>query len=187
MKVLGILGSPRRGGNAEVLLDKALLGASTSGASVEKISLNELMIRPCQECGGCDDTGECVIADDMAAIYDKIDRADAIILASPIFFGGLTAQIKAMIDRFQCRWVGKYLLKKTPPAGKKGAFLCTSAWRKEEFFENAKKMAKIFFIVLDIAYAGDVWCSGVSGRGEIEKHPDSLAAAFKLGKTLVLP
>ena len=185
MNVLGILGSPRRGGNAERLLDKALEGASVSGASVEKISLNELSIRPCQECGGCDDTGECVIADDMTVIYDSIDKADVVILASPVFFGELTAQTKAMIDRFQCRWVKKYRLKNTSSAGKKGAFLCVSAWHKEEFFENAKKIAKIFFVVLDIAYAGDVWCQGVSGKGDIEKHPDSLEAAFKLGKDLV--
>ena len=187
MNVLGILGSPRRGGNAEVLLDKALEGARSCGASVEKISLNELSIRPCQECGGCDDTGECVIADDMAMIYSKVDKADRIILASPVFFGGLTAQTKAMIDRFQCRWVGKYLLKNTSDAGKKGAFLCVSARHKEEFFENAKRILKIFFVVLDIAYAGDVWCRGVSKRGDIEKHPDSLEAAFKLGKALVSP
>ena len=185
MNVLGILGSPRRGGNAEVLLDKALDGALASGASVEKISLNELRIRPCQECGGCDDTGECVISDGMDTVYNKIDKADAVIVASPIFFGEVTAQTKAMIDRFQCRWVGKYRLKKDPAAGKKGAFLCVSAWHKDEFFENAKRVIKIFFVVLGIAYIGDVWCQGVSGKGDIEKRPDSLEAAFKLGKDLV--
>jgi len=184
MKVLGILGSPRRGGNAERLLDMALDGARESGASVEKISLNELTIRPCQECGGCDDTGECVVADDMAAVYSSIDRADRIILASPIFFGELTAQTKAMIDRFQCRWVGKYRLKNTPDAGKKGVFLCVSAWRKEDFFENAKKIVKIFFVVLDIKYAGDVWCKGVSGKEDIRDRPDSLEEAFRIGKAL---
>ena len=187
MNVLGILGSPRRGGNAEVLLDKALQGAESCGASTEKLCLNELAIRPCQECGGCDDTGECVIADDMAMVYGKIDKADRIILASPVFFGGLTAQTKAMIDRFQCRWVRKYRLKTAPEAGKKGAFLCVSARHKEEFFENAVRIARIFFIVLDIAYAGDVWCKGVSDKGEIAKHPDSLEEAFKLGKALVSP
>jgi len=187
MRVLGILGSPRRGGNAERLLDKALLGAQSCGASIEKISLNELTIRPCQECGGCDDTGECVIADDMATIYSSIDKADCIILASPVFFGELTAQTKAMIDRFQCRWVKKYRLKQPSAVQKKGAFLCVSAWQKVEFFENAKRIAKIFFVVLDIAYAGEVWCKGVSGKGDIEKRPDSLEEAFKLGKALVSP
>ena len=187
MRVLGILGSPRRGGNAERLLDKALEGALVCGASIDKVSLNELTVRPCQECGGCDDTGKCVIADDMGAIYCKVDEADVVILASPIFFGELTAQTKAMIDRFQCRWVKKYRLKNTPASGKKGAFLCVSAWHKEEFFENAKRIAKIFFVVLDIAYAGDVWCQGISAKGDIEKHPDSLTAAFKLGKELSSP
>jgi len=186
VKVLGILGSPRRGGNAEVLLDKALSGAQSPGVVTEKISLNELTIRPCQECGGCDNTGECVIADDMAAIYKKIDEADAVILASPVFFGGLTAQTKAMIDRFQSRWVSKYRLKKASPGvGKKGVFLCVSAWNKEKFFENAKEIVKIFFMVLDIKYSGDVWCQGVSEKGGVEKRQDSLEDAFKLGKALV--
>jgi multimeric flavodoxin WrbA len=187
MRVLGILGSPRRGGNAEVLLDRALDGARACGASIEKISLNELAIRPCQECGGCDSTGECVIADDMAMVYSKVDKTDRIILASPIFFGELTAQTKAMIDRFQCRWVKKYRLKTAVDSGKRGAFLCVSAWHKEDFFENAKKIVKIFFVVQDIAYSGDVWCKGISGKGEIEKHSDSLETAFKLGKALVSP
>lgn len=187
MNVLGILGSPRRGGNTEVLLDKALDGARSSGASVEKMSLNELAIKPCQECGGCDDTGECVIADDMAMIYSKVDKADRIILASPVFFGGLTAQTKAMIDRLQCRWVAKYRLKKTLDTGKRGIFLCVSAWHKDEFFDNAKKIVKIFFVVLDIAYIGDLWCKGISGKGDIIKDKESLDAAFKLGKDLVLP
>ncbi len=182
MNVLGILGSPRRGGNAEELLDKALEGAKAAGASCEKICLNELSIRPCQECGGCDLTGECVIRDDMDAVYGKVDSADGIILASPIFFGELTAQTKAMIDRFQARWVKKYRLKKPSGVPKKGAFLCVSAWRKDDFFENAKKIVKIFFVVLDITYIGDVWCPGVARKGSINEHPDMLGKAFDLGK-----
>lgn len=185
MKVLGILGSPRRKGNAEVLLDKALEGAASRGAVCEKISLNELSIRPCQECGGCDKTGECVIRDDMDIVYRKIDWADAVILSSPVFFGNLTAQTKAMIDRFQCRWVKKYILKNAPEKRKKGAFLCVSAWNKEEFFDNAKRIVKIFFIVLDIDYFGDVWCQKVSHKGDIEKCGDALDKAAKLGKDLV--
>ena len=185
VRVLGILGSPRRGGNAEIMLDSALEGARSAGAVTDKISLNEMSIKPCQECGGCDKTGECVIRDDMDVIYGKVDASDAVILASPIFFGELTAQTKIMIDRFQSRWVKKYRLKKTSASGKRGLFLCVSAWRKDDFFENAKKIVKIFFIVLDIDYAGEIWASGISLKGSIRKDPELLGRAFKMGKELV--
>src|SRR3989338_242360 len=128
MNVLGISSSPRKGGNSDVLLDEALAGASSAGATVAKIVLNDLTFRPCQECGGCDTTGICVVRDDMGGVYEKFAEADIVILASPIFFGSLSAQLKMMIDRFQCAWVKKYLLKKrvTKPGKrkKKGIFLC---------------------------------------------------------------
>ena len=183
--VLGILGSPRRGGNAEAMLDKALEGASQAGASCDKISLNELSIRPCQECGGCDGTAECVIRDDMDKVYRKVDSADAIILASPIFFGDITAQAKAMIDRFQSRWVRKYRLKRPALTRKKGAFLCISAMEKPDFFENARKTVKTFFTVLDIDYVGDRWCHGKSQKSDVLKDRRCLDSAFELGKRLV--
>ena len=106
-KVLGISASPRRGGNAEVLLDAALSGAAGAGAIVEKIILNELCLKPCQACDGCSKTGACIIKDDMRQIYKKVDETDALIVASPIYFGSLAAQAKIMIDRFQPYWVRK--------------------------------------------------------------------------------
>src|SRR3989338_614183 len=108
MYVLGINGSPRIGGNTNLLLDKALEGAKNKGAKIEKVILNKLKIVPCQECEVVRDDGTCKIEDDFQPLYDKIKKADAIILASPIFFGSLSAQTKIMIDRFQCYWRYKY-------------------------------------------------------------------------------
>ena len=110
MKVVGISGSPRRGGNSEILLDRALEGARSQGWEAEKIALSQLKFLPCQECAGCAKTGKCVLNDDMQLIYEKLTDSQALILASPIFFGSLAAQVKAMIERYQCRWVAKYLL-----------------------------------------------------------------------------
>ncbi|MBI4974861.1 MAG: flavodoxin family protein, partial [Candidatus Omnitrophica bacterium] len=155
MKILGISGSPRKGGNTDTLLDKALEGAQSAGARVEKIALNDLNFKPCQECGGCDETGICVIDDDMQLVYRSLNSADAVIVASPIFFGSVTAQVKMMIDRLQSLWVLKYVLRKAATARRKrkGIFLCVSAARKKRFFENAKSIIKIFFATLDIKYA----------------------------------
>src|SRR3989338_6879148 len=162
-KVLGISGSPRRGGNTEILLDEALEGSRSRGAKIEKIVLNDLRFKPCQECGGCDKTGKCIIEDDLEMVYEKVEEADCLIIASPIFFGSLSAQLKMMIDRFQCTWVKKYILKKrwgiSGKAKRRGVFLCVSAAKKNEFFENADRIMKIFFRTLDIDYFGHIFRS----------------------------
>ena len=112
MKVLGINGSPRIGGNTDILLDKVLEGARSKGADTEKIILNKLKYSGCQECEAVKDDGSCIVQDDMQGVYKKIKATDVFILASPIFFGSLSAQTKMMVDRFQCAWRVKYILKK---------------------------------------------------------------------------
>jgi len=187
MKVVGISGSPRKGGNSEMLLDEALKGARSAGASTEKIILNDLDFKACQECGGCDESGACIINDDMRLVYKKIEQADRLVIASPVFFGSVTAQLKAMIDRFQCQWVKKYVLKKPAQPGKtrKGIFLCVSGTDKKEFFENARSLIRIFFSTLDIVYFGDLFCGGVDRKSAIKKRKVILRKAFKLGAALV--
>ncbi len=187
MKVLGIGGSPRKGGNSDTLLDRALAGANGAGASVEKIVLNDLNFKPCQECGGCDKTGACVLMDDMELVYKKLDEADAVILASPIFFGSITGQLKMMIDRFHCRWVLKYVLKKSvsPKKKKRGIFLCVGGKEKDVYFESAKTIIKVFFAVLDIEYAGDLFFKGVDKKTGILENKDAMKKAFELGRELV--
>ncbi|TET62563.1 flavodoxin family protein, partial [Candidatus Aerophobetes bacterium] len=101
MKVLGLFGSPRRGGNTDLLLEEMLKGAESRGAKIERIFLSDLDISDCRECRSCEATGNCVVRDKMQEIYSKLMEADYIVLASPIFFYGVTAQVKRMIDRCQ--------------------------------------------------------------------------------------
>ena len=186
MKVLGILGSPRRGGNAEILLDKALEGVKSTGIEPKKIVLNELKFSPCQECAGCAQTGICIINDAMQDIYKELDTAEIIILSSPIFFGSLPAQVKAMIDRYQCRWVAKYVLgKKSPPPTKRGFLILVSAANRESFFKNAESIVKNFFAVLDIEFKASLYCPNVDEKGRILEHPDCLKRAFELGARIL--
>lgn len=182
MKVLGILGSPRRGGNSEILLDKALEGAKSLGLDIEKIVLNELKFSPCQECSGCSTTGKCVINDDMQIIYQKLAEAGGIILATPIFFGSLPAQVKAMIDRYQCHWVAKYVLKKERRPSKRGFLILVSAANRDAFFKNAESIVKNFFAVLGIDFKESLYCPNVDKKAKILEHPDCLKRAFELGK-----
>jgi multimeric flavodoxin WrbA len=104
MRVLGIHGSPRKGGNSDLLLQRALEGAESAGAEVASLRAADLDMGGCLECGGCDETGECVVDDDMQKVYPRLDRADAIILATPVFFYAPPAQLKAIIDRAQAPW-----------------------------------------------------------------------------------
>ena len=186
MKVLAILGSPRRGGNAEILLDRAVDGAKSKGHQVEKVVLSELKFSPCIECGGCDKTGICVIKDDMQGIYQKIDQVEGVILASPIFFGSLPAQVKAMIDRYQCRWIGKHVLnQKFKHSGRKACLILVGGTNRESFFKNAESIAKNFFAVIDAEYKGKLWCPSVDGKAKILEHADHLKQATELGQSFL--
>lgn len=186
MNVLGICGSPRRSGNTEILLDKALSGAASNGAGTEKVILNDLKFSPCQECEDIRDDGSCIIEDDMRVVYEKIERTDALILASPVFFGSLSAQTKMMIDRFQCFWRAKYVLKniKASPHEKKGAFISVSAGAKEEFFRNARSIVKNFFATVGVSYSDEVFCPGVENKSDILKYPAFLEKSFEIGRRL---
>jgi multimeric flavodoxin WrbA len=168
------------------LLREALSGAESAGARTEEIVINDLDFSGCQECGGCNVTGECIQDDDMQLLYEKITDTNRIILSSPIFFGSLPGKIKMMIDRCQCLWVGKYILKKPlPDKGKrKGAFICVGGMQRQDFFENAKKLVKIFFAVINVRYVDDLFYPGIDKKGDILEHPTALKEAFELGRRL---
>ena len=108
--VLGIMGSPRRHGNTEILLDSALSGAKQANAEVSKLIVTERNILPCRELYTCTKNGYCAIKDDMQKIYIDLETVDHVIFASPIFFYGITAQAKALVDRCQALWARRYVL-----------------------------------------------------------------------------
>ena len=91
MKILGIVGSPRKGGNTEILVEEALTATREAGAQTEIILLADKNIAGCDGCGSCFETGVCKIKDDMQSIYPQLEAADAIIFGSPVYFGGVTA------------------------------------------------------------------------------------------------
>ena len=187
MKVLGIAGSPRRGGNTDILLAEILRGAADKGAEVKTIIPDGLDFTTCTHCDACLKTGECKFKDDMQDIYAEFDQADVIVLASPIQFTGVTAPIKAMIDRFQSRWVKKYLLK-IPPLGdsreRKGFFVSVGGRRVKDLFDPALVMIKTFFRILDITYAGDLLLTDIDDKGAVSENPEALKQAFQAGQDL---
>jgi multimeric flavodoxin WrbA len=187
MKVLGIAGSPRRGGNTDLLLAELMKGAADKGAEVKTIVLSGLKFVPCTHCDSCLKEGSCVVKDDMQDIYKEFEQADIIVLASPIQFSGITAHLKGMIDRFQSRWARKYLLKRPPLEDakvRKGFFISVGGRKVPDVFECAQTMIKTFFRILDIKYSGELLFSGIDEKGAILKHPDALNQAYLSGQKL---
>jgi len=185
MFILGINGSPRAGGNTDILLDEALRGAASCGARTEKIVLNALRYGPCQECAKINDDGSCVVQDDMQVVYAGIREADALILASPIFFGSLSAQTKMMIDRFQCAWIARRRLKREIFSTRKTcAFISVQASSRRDFFDNASSIVKNWCVTINAHYGEELFCPGVDGKGTVRAHPDCVREAHELGRRL---
>lgn len=99
MKILGIVCSPRKGGNTDILVQEGLKGAQETGATVELLRIHELNIAPCDGCESCRKSGQCKIEDDMQQVYLKLLTADGIIVGSPVHFWSVSAQAKTFIDR----------------------------------------------------------------------------------------
>lgn len=99
MKILGIVGSPRKNGNTEVLVKEALDSAHRLGAETAFVSVVDKHISPCDGCDSCATTGKCKIDDDMQEVYARLVESDGVIFGSPVYFWGLSAQAKAIIDR----------------------------------------------------------------------------------------
>jgi len=188
MKIIAFLGSPREGGNTELILKETIGGIEELGLIVQVFNLNLMNISPCQNCGGCDETGVCVYEDDMTQIYDAIRSADRIILASPIFFFALSAQVKVMIDRCQAFWCEKYLLKKPIPEGlykRKGLLLLVGGQKKEIGIQCAEASAKAFFRTVSVPGHKTLSYMGIDSKGAILQHPTALKEAYEAGKALI--
>jgi len=190
MDVLVFLGSPRKKGNSEILTEKMLEGVMKAGGSPEIIRLCDLKISPCISCGGCDKTGKCVVEDGMTPLYDKIITIDKIIVASPIFFYGITAQTKAFIDRTQALWNRKRLLQKkgdwVENPERKGFFISVAATRGARIFEGAVLTMRYGFDAMGLSYGGDFLVTGPDKRGDMTTYEQKLAEASEAGKNFIL-
>ncbi len=191
LNILGLAGSPRRHGNTDLLLDQVLAGAAHRGAQTEKVILSAMKIAPCDACETCFDSGRCVVQDDYQLLYPKLIKAERIVLAAPIFFAGMPAQAKAFIDRCQCFWARKHVLKDPLPPTDTGVqrqgYLVSTAGGPDTSFKCATRVMRAFLEALDARYEGQLTFAGVDEKGAIMKHPTALEDAFALGKTMAVP
>lgn len=183
--ILAVSSSPRRNGNSELLLQSFSRGAEKEGWGTITIRINDLRIRPCQACDRCATTGECVLQDDMQDVYPQVVSAGAMVLATPVYFGTLSAQLKMFIDRFQCWWQAKYTLKRPPvklETKKPGFFICAGALKNKTYCEHALSAVQVYFHIVNFHYSGCLCCRGVDEKGAISQQPGVLENAFETGR-----
>lgn len=183
--VLVLEGSPRRGGNSQVLMDAVARGIVRAGGTLERIRVADLRIAPCLGCGGCDKTGHCVVKDEMTALYEKIVAARRLLLVSPVYFYSITAQLKAAVDRSQALWSRKHLQVAQglwqEDHARKGFLVAVAATKGARVFEGSILTAKYFFDATGFNYAGELLVKGIDHRGEMAKAGDELARAEEFG------
>jgi multimeric flavodoxin WrbA len=178
--VLGVVGSPRRQGNTELLVDEVLQGAAEAGAEVEKVLLTKLKITPCTACGACQETGECTFHDDMAALLDKMRQARVWVLGTPVYWWGPSAQFKTFLDRWYSKiflpadrevFIGKRVILAIPLGDADAGVARHTVGMLTDALTYSR--AELFATVV---------APGVNDRGDVRKHPDVLAAARQAGR-----
>jgi multimeric flavodoxin WrbA len=188
-KVVGFVGSPRKGMNTDTLVTKVLEGARSKGAGIEKIYLNDLEIKPCQACNKSPTPAYCFFKDGMEIIYQTVDTADAIVIGTPAYYDSISSQLKLAIDRCNCFSDiinlpdDKFTFKSKVTKQKKGIFIWVAGSSRNP--EHALAMinlwckdAKVDLIETMIVTEAD--------RGEgARKRVELLHKAFELGKSLV--
>ena len=181
MKAIGIVGSPRKNGNTEILTKHTLKAIAEEGLDTELIRLAGLDIRPCDACGACDKGEQCPIKDDMFPIYEKMKQAEAIILASPVYFSSVTALLKGLMERagfISGRNGGLF-------KGKVGGPLVV-ARRAGQNFTHAQ--LTYWFHIQGFFMPGSTYWNIAFGRekGEVANDEEGLATAWNFGKNIAL-
>ncbi len=177
MRILALIGSPRRGGNTDIIVDQILTGAREKGHATEKVYLYDQDIAPCVDCRKCKEPPYvCVLHDDMVPIYPKIDEADVILFGTPLYWYGPTAKMKLLIDRLRPYIASRQLEKK------KGVVVAPS----EEGPEACRCLVEMFRKSFD--YLGMDFVEAILPkayeRGEIKQNQDELTHAEDFGRSL---
>lgn len=177
-RVLGIVGSPRHGGNTEILVDEVLRGAKETGAHIEKVILSKLDIAPCQACDRCINTGECVQRDDMPTLLEQMKHSQIWVLGTPVYWSGPTAQFKTFLDRWHSALRVGFDQQRAilvVPMGEPDTSYADCAVRTVK-----TALAYLKVELFDTLLAPNVW-----DLGEVREYPDVIEAAYRAGQKVV--
>lgn len=176
MNVLAISSSPRKSGNSDILCDEFLRGAAEAGHQTSKIRLSEKKLSPCLACDSCRSNHVCVLKDDMPEIFDALRAADVIVLATPVYFYSLCAQMKTMIDRCYSNY--------TVLENKILYYIVTAAEPTHEAAEGTLLSLHGYARCLPGAVeAGTIYGTGTWDKGDVYQHP-SLKTAYEMGRSI---
>jgi len=179
--VLGIVGSPRRGGNTDLLVSRVLEGAASAGAVTETLFLADLQIRECDGCHACWQGRKCPKPDDMGDIYPRIIAADAIVFGTPVYWYGPTGLMKLLIDRFVYFNCPENRVK---IAGKRVAVVVPFEDTDAETVRPLLEFFEKSFAYLELTLAGRLIVPGVTIKGEVKRNNDIMHEALELGTRL---
>jgi multimeric flavodoxin WrbA len=183
-KLLILRGSPREKGNSAALAGQVAAGATDAGWQVESVSLQSMDIRPCDGCDLCKETGEyCAIEDDMQGLYPRLLEADALVLASPVYWFTYSAQLKLCIDRWYGLWNAKHEAFRGKPVGIVLTYGDTDLYTSGGI--NAIHTFESTFRFLDAPIVGMVYGSA-NDPGDAEKQPELMRAAYELGRKMTV-
>jgi multimeric flavodoxin WrbA len=189
LKVLGISASPRLNGNSDTLLARALEGARAAGAVIETIHVYDYTLLPCTACGRCRSEGICPVEDDFNMLLDKILQADRLIFATPVFWMNVPAQAKALIDRTQCLWQLKYVLKQPIPEtqgrDRRAAAIVVGGSKGKKMFECIYLTLRYWLDVLDMNYVANLFVAKTDARTDAAANTDAMRHAYDMGAALI--
>lgn len=175
-KVLILSGSPRKNGNSDILCDEFARGAAEAGNHVKKIRVAEKNIGFCRACYACRGTGVCAIKDDMAEVLQKMIDADVLVLASPVYFYSIDAQLKALIDRTVARWLDV--------KNKEFYYIVTAADSGKEAAETTLACFRGYADCVDGAIEkGVIYGMGVYEKGKV-KDTAAMKEAYEMGRNV---
>lgn len=177
-RALGIVGSPRHGGNTEILVDEVLRGAKEAGAHVEKVVLSELDIAPCRACDRCLSTGECAQRDDMSTLLEQMKRSQIWVLGTPVYWSGPTAQFKAFMDRW-------YSARRIEFEEQRAILVTPMGEPDTSYADCAVQTVKTALAYLKVELCATILAPNVWDLGEVREHPDVVEAAYRVGKEVV--
>lgn len=181
MRILALVASPRAGGNTEVLVDRLLKGAYDFGADVEKVMLEELRIHPIRDCRACRERGHgrCNEEDDATALIEKMGKADLTVFATPLYWYGPSAQMKAFMDRWSCN-TDEFVAR---VRGSKGFLLFPRSESDPAVASPITEMFKLVMSFVGMEFVGQM--SAIADRrGEIAENQQAMSEAYEWGRRL---
>jgi len=189
--ILAFCGSPRKGGNSDILLQKFLKVISSSltkKISWEIFYLYDLNFSPCLECGKCEKSGICILKDDFFCLEKKILKADYIIIATPVFFYTHTSRTQAFFERFQVFWVRRYLLNIPHPYKKspRGILFSVAGTKGKKLFESTIRSFKYVMKSIYGEYYRGLFFRNVDKKGDILKVPDLYKKLEKFARETII-